>query len=214
MKYELILRCRPNPSENVKERHIAFLEVLKKLDENWAVTGLPSAEEPVPGGSESFSLKNHTPKSLTGDLRYSSRETLRNHGSSDDYLVFEFDTSYKGCKQLDLQFFKKLIESLSPYYMYLGDYEFTFIDKAKVRKMNLRESIHRFYPVTYFDKELCISAFNLTPNEFISHIANEIDGFSIVNDGVLFMWNELFVPLEDAEKMNSLIWSKIKTRSI
>lgn len=209
MKYEMELRFRPGPTQSVCDRHDQISDYLCKLHKDWKVADLPKAEEPIPGGSEYFNLKKYTPKSLGGDLRYSSRESLKDHKSSDDYLIYEFSSNYNGIDIIDIDFIEDMISILSPYYMYIGDSEFTHIDKNIRRKLNLRNDFCRFFPVTYIDEILCKRRFGLDAKSFFDKYKNTIDSIYSVNNGILFMAPNIFVDIDTAESFNEEVWNRL-----
>lgn len=205
MKFELELRIRPNASQSVCTAHEYLSQSLVDLPESWAVSNLPKAIEPKPGESEYFNLKKYTPKSLNGDLRYASRDTLRDHKSSDDYMVFEFSSDYPGVDVLDREFIESLILKLSPYYLNVGHSEFTFIDKEVRRKLNLRKDFCRFFPVTYFDDILCLNKFGIDSNRFFDKYSGRLEGVSIVNGGILYCSKQIITGIDESEAINSKV---------
>jgi hypothetical protein len=209
MKHEIELRFRPESMQSVCERHKQVTDYLYKLNDNWKVSGLPKAEEPAPGCSEYFNLKKYTPKHLGGDLSYSSRESLKDHKSSDDYLVYEFASDYIGVKNIDQNFIQNIISTLSPYYMYIGNSEFTHIDKNTRRKLNLRNDFCRFFPVTYFDDILCNRKFGLSAADFVTRYGEDINNVYLVNGGVLFISSDFFCDINTSEAINESVWETV-----
>jgi hypothetical protein len=217
MKYQLMLRSRPDLEETITRKHDRFIRALARIKGDW---GLPAGNRPKvrePGPKDEFviavKLTGCLGKGIAGAISYQIRQGLvyyRQHygehyidqGKYDDYIQLEFDPYKVDYQALVGNAFLKYVAAFRPYQGKIEDEDFIPLDFEAWRKLPPRGGVHRISPVNYFDRELCRRAFRLTPEEVVSRLLGQAERASVESDGAFILASSRIRTLPEADDIN------------
>ena len=222
MKYQLMIRSRPNVDESIPDKHSGFMAALAKIKDGW---GLIGSERPRLKDKKLWSefgtgvrLKGFLGTGIKGEVRYMRRETIafyktdKDHGEkyvdegkNDDYFTITFDPHKVNYQALVQTAFPQYLAAFAPYTGEIGDAEFGHLDFDEWRKTpgaGERAAVYRIYPVSFWDQELCRRAFRLTPQQIEKRTSGNVEKVARLGDGVLIVASSQILNLEDADDIN------------
>ena len=208
IKFEF--RHRPDPKESIDQRHSKLMATIDTLGEEWAIDLRVPVRAPEIGSELSafVSLPIANESVRTASVEYLLRKDsyLLDAAEFDDLLLIEMSGNIViGFDELE-EFFIRYTSWFDSYRsraVYSSDLQVRdWRDICKlVRSTGIdvegRDSVYRFAPLNFFDRELCLRAFSRTPEE-LTKIANE-GGLTaqLRNDG-LFLKASLPEPLSES----------------
>lgn len=200
MKISVELRRRPQADEPIEARHDAVMAGLSQIDPPWGLRG--RAPVPIRPIGEELQVNVDLGPALGGAVKatltyvYRSAAYLRDEGQYDDCLFVECDPDTAGYKHLVTEVFPAYVRAFQPYRgtvnqdedLALEDWDRVVeLRKATGEDIEGRDSVFRLGPVSYFDRELCRRAFDLTPEEVVNALDRRIESASMLLDGVLIV---------------------------
>ncbi len=136
-------------------------------------------------------------KGLRGEVSYPLRhkDYLRDIAHHDDSMIIEFDSGGVDFGELTRQVFPQLIEAFGAYRAAVKDDAVSLEDwpriaalaKSTGKDVDGRDGVFRIHAVNYFDKMLCMRAFNMEPAELIKRLGGVFDRAEPFLDGVLLV---------------------------
>jgi len=217
MKYQMMIRSRPNLDESIPDKHNGFMAALAKIKEGW---GLAVKERPRLKDKKlwsefgtSVSLKGFLGTGVKGEVRYMRRETIAfyiekfgekyaDEGINDDYFTLTFDPHKVNYHALVQTALPQYLVAFVPYEGNICDEEFGHLDFDEWRKLPTRGGVYRISPVSFWDGELCRRAFNLTPQQVEKKVTGRVEKVSLLCDGILIVASSKILNLKDADDIN------------
>jgi len=199
------------------EKHEKFMSRLAELQDDWGLTTRtwPEAKDPFTEHMEIVNLRKCFRKEIYGaEVQYQNRKYLIDHPQYDDFFMFEFNPKKLNYGELVNDIFQEYIGSFGAYVGEIHDQALIHLDFDAWRQsgINERSGVFRFYPVCFFDQELCSRAFQLTPNEVAARVSDNVEGVKLVSNGVLIVASSKIVSIDGANeidrKLKSLLPSK------
>lgn len=211
MKYIFEISHRASVSESAEAIHNSLINFLKETGTPWGIN--PEIEILFPGYKGGISaiieLKKQLSRNIRCTIMYAHRNALDNHQLSDDSIYYEIDSKKIEYSDLVHNLIPKFIKFFNAYSAKLYPEDLIYEDFEKSRNKNLRECIYRFYPVMYFDKELCNKALKVYPDRIIGMLNPVVIRSEILNEGVYYIASdEIFAVTECNEfdeKVRSLV---------
>jgi len=192
-------RHRASPTDSIQQRHVELVQRLRDPMESWLGEYDPSAihfeSETVDSGAADFSDALHN--GVSAAVSYCSRNAIdADHGMYDDVLTLEFDPSRANYSVFALPVFGQLAKIFGAYRasvvldeeLDLDDYD-QILDEVDATGCDVdgRDGVFRISPVCFFDRELCIRAFGISPAEIVDRLAGKIEHVEIIDDGALII---------------------------
>lgn len=202
MKYEVLLRSRALRDESIPAKHERLLAGLRQIAPPWGLGDAAGPPAPDPG-SELIAQVKLTPflgKGIRGEVVYQFRRDFRDEGSADDFLSLTFNPEKVDYAAFVDGAFPKYLSALDAYRGELGDAEFTHLDFDAARKVDFRRGVFRIHPVSYYDKQLCLRAFELEPDEIVARLVDRCERVTRHGDGVLVVLSTKPLSLADADQ--------------
>ena len=206
-KHKLEFRHRPKFSVSIGKRHKNFLENLSGLGTPWDLAGaleLPDIEGEL---VVSVPLDKWLPKGVKGRISYAFRNEkyLENDAQFDDSLFIEFSNAKIYYSDLLKRIFPAYADAFGAYRAALHDWSVTRGDwpavvaacDATKKDVNGRDGVFRINAANYFDKELCLRAFEKTPQQVVSCLQGHVEEVSELAGGALIVVS--YTPLSTSE---------------
>lgn len=202
MKYELLLRSRASREESIPAKHERLLAGMREIAPPWGLGGTTGPSAPDPGG-ELIAQARLTPflgRGIRGEVVYQFRRDFRDEGSADDFLSLTFNPEKVNYAAFVDEALPKYLSAFDAYRGELGDAKFTHLDFDAARKVDFRHGVFRVYPVSYYDKQLCLRAFELEPDEIVARLADTCERVTRHGDGVLVVVSTKPLSLTEADQ--------------
>ena len=68
-----------------------------------------------------------------------------------------------------------------------------------------RKGIYRIWPANYWDSDLCRRAFNLTPEEIVKRVKDQVATCEVFEHGVLLIYSNEQMSIEEILNINSVL---------
>ena len=203
MKYKLCVNARSTEAVSISQKHTYLVAGLAAVPGSW---GLASAEHAVPDPGRELSAHFPLGKSLRtrgvrGFASYRFRGGLRDHSSCDDYIDLDFNPERVDFGAL-IESLPQYIAAFDPYFAYVADEEFGFLDFNRSRNMDGRASVLRVYPICFLGGGLCVKALGLSVGEVARRLAPKAESVSEIGGGVLVVGHSKPVPFASAKSLS------------
>lgn len=209
MKYVMRLRARPDEL-TIVEKHERLVSELAKLN---GAFGLRSSDFPTPDCGQElsarFELGKQLARGIKGFVSYRFRGGLEDQGDHDDLLDLEFDPRKIDYGLLLSEVFPCYVRAFQPYFGFIGDEEFTYVDFDRSRNTNSRYELIRFYPTAYYNNWFCANALRLSAEELMRRVADLAVRSEIFGDGVLIVGTDSPIELNRAEEFNNAMRKRL-----
>lgn len=213
-KHTIELRHRAKSNESYEDFHTNFLMAISELDSPWNLKDL----EPIKSiGSEllvTLSLNNILGKKFKGRITYMYRNQnyLEDNAQYDDNIFIEFNPGKVDYNEM----VKILISYVSAFECYratIHNWAITKSDWPQVteycnttgKDINGRDGVYRINAINYFDRELCMRAFGLSPEEIINKLNGKVENIFFLNDGVFLIYKSNPLNREGHERVDNTI---------
>jgi hypothetical protein len=143
----------------------------------------PRAEEPGGEFISAVILRKCFGQPIQSRAHYQNRLALSDQGSSDDVLVFEFDPKNVNYSELLDTVLPRQIQITGAYRAQLMPHEYLLEEAAAMRPVDQRRAVYNIAPANYFDPELSLRAFGLSPQQLVDRLKGKIAEGRILNDG-------------------------------
>jgi hypothetical protein len=196
----LEMRYRAKAEETIAERHDQIVRGLAEVGPPWGIKNGVAVPGPDTEGSlvVQVNLTPYLGLGIAGGLLYKLRssEYLRDEAEFDDLLLLEIDSTHVDYRSLVQIAFPAYVQAFTPYRgtivldQQLSADEWPEIVRLGAetgRDVDGRDGVYRINPVSYFDRELCLRAFNLAPEEIVAQLQGKVESASILLDGVLLV---------------------------
>lgn len=197
-KLKLELRHRAQLNEAYDEKHAKFINNITELESPWCLDKAFSL--PDMGGEllVSFPLSKIFGRGVNGRITYvcRSEEYLEDNAQYDDHIQIEFNDG-----RFDLGEVIKVLQVYIPafdcYRATVHNWDITRSDWPKVveecnssgKDINGRDGVYRINAINYFDRELCLRAFSLSPEQIIQRLDGKVEFVSLFNDGLFLIYS-------------------------
>ena len=209
MKYVMRLRARPDKLM-IAEKHMRLVSYLSKLSGPF---GLRSSDFPSPDCGQElsarFELGKELGKGIKGFVRYRFRGGLEDQGDHDDLLDLEFDPRKMDYSILLREVFPCYVRAFQPYFGFIGDEEFTYVDFDRSRNTNSRYELIRFYPTAYYSNWFCANSLGLSAEELVGRVGDLIVKSELFDDGVILVGADSPIDLDRAEEFNVMMQKRL-----
>jgi hypothetical protein len=217
MKYELLIRSRAFCDETIEQKHTRFMAGLRSIPPPWGLEGKEVPAPPDPGEDliADVQLGRFFGNGIPGEIVYQYRHHgFRDEGADDDYFALKFNPEKLDYERLVHVALPIYLSSFSAYRGQIGNVEFGDKDwDAGERDVDYRHGVFRIYPVSFFDRQLCVRAFGLQPEAIISRLEGKVEKVELYNDGVLIVSSSRPLPLEAADQVSRDVWAALGARS-
>jgi hypothetical protein len=211
MKHIFELNARVSLSGSAQEKHFQLVTSLNALKGPW---GISTKDIPFPGfGKESVayvSLKKYFGQGIDCGIFYRYRNLLDDNSLSDDRMYIEFNSSKIDYIDFCKNVFPAYVIMFNAYRGIVCPKEISFLDFEKSRNVNLRDTIFRFYPLCFYDEELCRRALNLSAVDVVDRLTGQVETAQLFNDGALIIESSYPRSIEQANlfdlKIKSLLY--------
>jgi hypothetical protein len=207
MMYRLMIRSKPH--NDMFKKHEYFMSRLRGLKNEWGISDIPELRDPGTLPMRQIKLSRYLRKGISGLISYQNRKYYEDEGQYDDYFTLEFNPAKHDYKLLVAECFPSYIEWFRGYRGQIADEEFIHLDFEHTRELDLRTSIYRVYPVSFFDDDLCRRALGLTMEEVARRLCGHVDDIKIASNGVLVVAQSTPINLEGAiaisDKLKALV---------
>ncbi len=146
-----------------------------------------------------------------GEILYRFRTSLRDEGMCDDYVVLEFDPAKVDYAGLSSGVFAQYLALFDAYRGHVGPLQFRVIDFDSTRKLNLRHTVSRIYPLTFLDNELCVRNFSLTPSEIANRLQNHVEQVHRLDSGILIVASSKILSINESDTLNGRIMKLLRS---
>jgi hypothetical protein len=130
---------------------------------------------------------------------------LKDNSSDDDHMQVEFNPLKVDFKELVNHIFKRYIDFFGAYTASIFNEELIYVDFEKSRNKNLRETIYRFYPVSFLDEELCMRALKLTPKQVSQRLGGHVESVELFGNGVIIIGSSKPLTAQESDEIDSEI---------
>lgn len=212
MKYEIEIFSKRNISlENIDLRHKNFFEVLKSIPSPW---GIEEGNYPRPDFGKSttayFNLNKVFKNGIKGWIMY-AHPTLINEKY--DKIFIDFNV-----KKVDYQYLVNNVLKLylTSFYAYeaavfnheIINYDFTY------RACYDLSTYFRFYPVFFWNAELCEKRANMSLSEFSDKISDVVEKVEFFGNGILVIVSSSVLDLEKSVEIDKKLKSIFGIRNL
>lgn len=195
---EASFRHRAAQAESAAERHALVLDRLIPISELWQKD--PSGGKlDADGVFGAYDLTPFLPEGIAAALSYSARYQgyLQDQAMFDDVLTFQLEESAAiRYEEFCLESFPRIATAFGSYRAAIvQDLPLAVNDYRKICKLrqqpNLdvdgRDTVYRFHPVQFLDRELCRRAFRLEVDQVIARLQGQVEHVAALADGVYFV---------------------------
>jgi hypothetical protein len=215
-KYILDLRSRPKLTEDIDSKHAAFIEECKSLPSPWSLNKGEISVSDIKGELSAIAdISQVLGKGFNGEIVYQLRSEsyLRDAAQFDDNLGIEFNPKKIEFSILVNQVLPILIDAFDCYRATIYEKTIARRDWREIVKhcrdsgsdVNGRDGVFRINAVNYFDRELCLRAFGLSPEEIESKLTGNVEKVEIIGDGVYILVTSDVLNSEEIEQLDSNI---------
>jgi hypothetical protein len=204
MKYVLEIRSRPKLSQDIAEKHRILVEAISQLTAPWNWVGEPPPAPVVKTGLAAyFSFRGRLGKGLSGNVYYQFRRPFRGDAGEDDYIELKFNPDNVDYGTVVRVVFPCLIAAFDAYVGQIQPDDLIDKDLRTLYSMrfNVRSMVHRIFPVTFLDEELCRKAFNKSPSDIVSCLSGYVESAEILSGGVLIVATSAIRTADDVDVM-------------
>lgn len=203
MKYSCHLTARPSEAVSIAEKHAKLVSGLAGINGAW---GFSSADHAAPDPGRDISAHLSLGKLLRGRgvrgfVNYRLRAGLREDSGCDDLIDLDFNPERVDFGAL-IESLPQYIAAFDPYFAYVADEEFGFLDFDRSRNMNYRVSVLRVYPICFLGGGLCVQALGLPVGEVVRRLAPKAESVSEIGGGVLVVGHSKPLPFASAKPLS------------
>jgi len=155
MKYELTVRARPSPGNDLEARHSAFATALASLPPPWRLpSDLPFPQYRSEVGS-AMSLTRHLGKGVRGSLFYDTPGPHRDSCGHDHVLELTFQANRTSAQDACLRILPAYAAAFQAYVGHVGIEELLHHDfPLPESKVDFRHQVFRIHQAMFLDKVL------------------------------------------------------------
>lgn len=214
--FEFEFRHRSTPNESLNDRHANFINVISKLNIPWNLKELKALPDIGSDLTLTLSLSGVLGKGINGKLVYIYKgyEYLQDNAQYDDNIFIEFNLNKVDVETI-INIFKVYIVAFDCYRASVNNIDVSSEDwdgiveecNSTGKDVNGRDGIYRINAINFFDRELCLRAFNLSPEQIIERLEGDVESVSLLHDGVLLIDRSNFLESDEFEKIDSKIRS-------
>ena len=214
----LKLNHRPQINDEVQTRHQRFLRRQSELGikEPWKI---PAGEKYKPsdmGTGEDFYIAfdeiQDNEFTLGGMISYSRRNpiNLSDRSADDDKIIIEFKPKDVDYHNLICNVFPKMISAFECYRAVIYGETMTLDEFNQMvelhyetgKDVNGRDGVYQFAPVSFFDRELCRRAFDLTPAQIVERLEGNVESVYEHYDGLIIIYSSAILTKEQMRGVN------------
>lgn len=213
MKYSLMVRSRIDPKQAIPDKHTEFVRSYSQSGDSWPFIGeFPPPPEIGHHLVAIVKLKKYLHQGWTGTITYKFREpNAEDRAYNDDHITLDFLPKKQDYQRIIGEIFPRLIVAFRAYRVQILDERFYHLDFERQRAVNDRHGVYRIFPVAFYDRELCLRAFNLSSEEIVVRLAGKAESVRLFQDGVLLVVRSNPLTLEEAESVDLSIREALKT---
>lgn len=220
---EAMFRHRALESEAIDERHALILDRLRAMSWLWKEDPLGVKLE-TEGESAGCDLTPFLREGIAGALRYSARYPGRMEDMAmfDDFLLFEIEETKIRYEEFCLDIFPEIAILFGAYRASIvNDIDMALDEFEQVCELTQqqgididgRDTVFRFDPVSYFDRELCRRAFQLEVDQVVSCLQGKVQHVARLDDGVFIVATSEVVDRPEIEAIHNTISGLLMTQS-
>jgi len=150
-------------------------------------------------------MNKHFGRGIKCSIFYQYRNLLQDHSLQDDRMYLEFDPKKVDYADLADNILPAYVDIFESYRAVIYDEELLFADFEKSRNVNLRETILRFYPICFYDEELCLRSLHNPVSEIFDRLIQNNIKVSILGNGIFINYSSKFFTVQEADEFDSKI---------
>ncbi len=222
MHVKLMIRRRANLDEPSPELNAKFVEQLVAVPGFWDA-GKTTSDAPFEftGESASLDLRTALASGLSGQISYEARFAgylSRDIAQSDDFISLRLDTEKADYARFCSATLPRLIDIFGPYRaavqtdnaVRLADFDLICVQSQKSgRDIDGRDSVHRIWPVCFFDDLLCRRAFGIGAAEVAARAAPECERAEAMHGGAFLLVTSEAVVGPDLDALNARVMARL-----
>ena len=197
---DVVIRRRASLAEPSPELNAKFVEQFAAVPGFWDA-GKTASDAPFEftGESASLDLRTALASRLAGQIFYAPRFAgylSRDIARSDDFISLRLDTEEADYARFYSDTLPRLIDIFRPYRaaaetddaVMLADFDLICAQSQKTgRDIDRRDSVHRIWPVCFFDDLLCRRAFGIGAAEVVARAAPECERAEVMHGGAFLL---------------------------
>ncbi len=202
MQIEAQFRRRAHPTDDVRELNQRMLAFSSLIPGFWAEGKSPhdSYFDPGRGESAAADISQCLATGIEVGISYASRlpGSLSDTARCDDVLSVRIDERDVDFLWFSRTIFPQLVRGFFPYRasvvtdLELDLHDFELIcQEAQATNVDIdgRDTVYRFHCVNFYDKELCLRAFGLTPEQLSARLNNAVQA-EVYEHGLLLIGSD------------------------
>lgn len=222
MYVDFMLRRRANLDEPSPELNAKFIKQLVAVPGFWDIDKTASdAPFEFTGESASLDLRTALASGLAGQILYAPRFAgylSRDIAQSDDFISLRLDTEQADYTLFCSATLPRLIDIFRPYRaaahtddaMMLADFDITCVQFHETgRDIDGRDSVHRIWPVCFFDDLLCQRAFGIGAAEVAARAALECERAEAMCGGAFLLVTSEVVVGPALDTLNARLMTRL-----
>ncbi|TWT65164.1 hypothetical protein Pla123a_49280 [Posidoniimonas polymericola] len=193
-----MFRRRARVGEQLSELHRSFLLDSTGSGQVEAAATKADAACGRVSPHEHLGISEALPQGFAGSVCYvpRSEELIEDHSSSDDYASIEEHRSIEFVDDGVVGFLGDFARRFTAYRacLYFDRYEYgsahnLIVEESRKTGLNVdgRDTVYRFFPVNYFDNELCCRAFKRSAASLAKRMAKHVEMVEVDDRGVLIL---------------------------
>lgn len=222
MYVDVVIRRRASLDEPCPELNAKLVEQFVAVPGFWDA-GKTASDAPFEFTDESASLDLRTAlvSGLGGQVLYAPRFAgylSRDIAQSDDFIWLRLDTEKADYALFCSATLPRLIDIFRPYraaahtdeVVKLADFDITRVQSQKTgRNINGRDSVHRIWPVCFFDDLLCRRAFGIGAAEVAARAAPECERAEVLHGGAFLRVTSEVVVGPELDALNARVMARL-----
>lgn len=213
-------RHRALPAETVLDRHTRLSARMSLFPAPWGLRGIVPLDVGETGASADLTPMLGT--GVAGAIHYIARvpALLEDRACADDVLVLEFDKNSGRLLGFVETIFLSYVDCFDAYRAALIlDDDLDLQDADRIADLQERssadvdgrDSVFRFWSANYFDRQLCVRAFGVEPQEVAARVGAMVDRVDVTGSGVLIVARRGGVSRVELEAINSRLHGALVT---
>lgn len=213
MKVRIRIRHRADCSNSINQFHKQIMETISSIDELWNGQNVEKVELENAGSCSGSNLTPVLKDGFEGAVSYIFRDEnyLSDKAMYDDFMSLDIDTDKVDYTSFILDVFPQLVKAMNAYRatvildeeLDLGDYD-EIVDQVEKTEKDIdgRDTVYRINSVNYFDRELCLRAFELSPEQIVERLNGKVKSVFLLMHGVLLITSSEIMSRDRIERID------------
>jgi hypothetical protein len=207
MKFSLIIRSRVDSQQSIPNKHAVLVKRYFESGTMWPFSEVITP--PTEIGHKLVvvtKLKKCLENGFVGQICYPFRDpNASDKASNDDFICIDFNPLKIDYELIVSDVFPRLVAAFDGYRGQIIDTKIYSLDFEKKQTIDDRHGVYRILPVAFYDRQLCVRGFNLSPEEITKRLSGRVESAKLFNDGVLLIERSRPFTLEEADFIDNSI---------